>query len=424
MEYLWLSALGRFGLLAAVATLFACLLRRCGVPGGRPAASVAGGLLAGVLLGPMVLPAISPQAHATLFRGESEAQAELERVRDEHRRELEVLARTGVSPEAVEEHRAGQRDLEDRLAVEARVERARFQRPSRILAAVLLGVTLLGVGIASRVPRARRVPESLGSQEEAPVGPRREQGVVAAAMCSVILATLMTATLAAWLLGIEVQRAVAIGGFAAAGSAFSHLPMRWIGARGRTSGAAVYGSASLFFAAILIALTLAQGQSTWILAPAFGWVVGRSASTARPMSRRARRVLRALVVCVGVPTLVAWLVAQIDAGSFAFGGWAFVVASVLLAGCGHWIGAVLAIHAGGSDDLRYQASGWWLEAHARGVPITQACAAVACVAAGVLDPMHVPADAALAAGLLLAGLATDLSVPMLRRVFAWSNELS
>jgi len=94
-------------LLTVPAIVLAGVFRMIGIPGGKGAAAICGGLLAGVLMGSLVLGGSSPQVFEPVITGavqERRALQDAEAERDsELAAALAALQRTGVSEIAFEE---------------------------------------------------------------------------------------------------------------------------------------------------------------------------------------------------------------------------------------------------------------------------------------------------------------------------------
>src|SRR5690606_14788385 len=112
--------------LVSAAALCALLLRWARIPGGAPAAAIAGGILAGVLLGPSVAWRAAPDWSQRYLRGGVEAQRALVTHRQQMQRELAAMEAGSALPSAREERalvlRSQHEALEQRAAATRRAE--------------------------------------------------------------------------------------------------------------------------------------------------------------------------------------------------------------------------------------------------------------------------------------------------------------
>lgn len=417
IEDAWVAAFGRFGLLAGLAAVFGLILHRARVPGGRPAAAALGGVVAGVLIGPAVLGSARPGLHAALFEGAGAERAELADLEASHRRELAVLRESGVSPEAIAERIAAQRverqPLEDEL--DEAVERWRMPA-RRMTSAWIAACALTGTVAARRRRRGAILSRVLRDADDSFVLP--------VAGASILVAGLIAALLATWLLGVPRDLAIAVGAATGAGSVFSRTPMRWIGREGRSPSAEAFGGAGVFFAAAVFVLALTREQSHWLLAPLAGFFAGSMISSTGRISRRARRNARRALLWLGLSTLTGVVIAETDPRA-VFETWrvgGYVVATVLLSGVGQWIGAGAAGRALAGGPMHERPTAWWIEAHARGVPLTQICFAALLSASGAVEPSS-PIGGAILLGLVVGAIEFELTLPATRRVLATTMRL-
>jgi len=403
----YLLLLGRFGLLAGLAALFGLVLHVIRIPGGRPAACITGGVVAGLLVGPLVLGNVRPSLHRSMTQGDHpELRAELEQRQQAHRREIAVMLEAGVSREAVSERIDDQRlELDpamDRLDRAIDSHRLAFRRAL----VVWLGLVVLAGSLCAR-RSARRDPTGNGSP----------LWIIAGS--SVVLGGLVGAVLASWMLGIDRATAIAIGAATGAGSVFSRTPVRWIARAGRTRSAARFGGAGLFIAILTMALAIDRTASAWLLVPTAGVMLGAGMSSQWRIPLRVRTVARWTMLWPGMGGIAAACVAQINPAD-VLGAWTtagYVGLSVVLAGVGHWAGAGAAARAFGHGTAHRVPTTWWLEAHARGVPMTQICFAGVLIAARIVNT-HTPTGGAVVLGLVLAACASELALPLTRRALA------
>ncbi|MCC5786615.1 MAG: hypothetical protein JJU33_07945 [Phycisphaerales bacterium] len=407
----------RFGLLIVVAAVFGVLLRRAGLPGGRPASAIVGGAIAGVLLGPMVLGAAAPGLHTSMTVGGLQELRELETRRSEmlaeRDRELAVLRETDVSAVALDEHKAEFAELLDaelrpfRQSLEE-ARQAHREASGAIVAGLAAWVFALA-GVAGRSPRRKlRVDE------------RRTLAI--AGVVAVIVTAGLVAVIVQRLFTLSRDEAVAIGAAVGAGSAFALLPMRWVASEGR-AGSGWYGFAGLIAACGAMAAFGSEETRGYALVALGGLAIGLIARHAVAGRRRMRRIATPLALYAGVGPLTAFMVSMTEPAAI-FSGWtpAFLaIALFLIAGLPQWLGAVLALGAIGGAELGERKSLRWLELHARGVPLTQMVLLALVCAAGVLDPAS-SLGAAIVAGVVLGAIENETTVGMARSLLKQVEE--
>ncbi|MFG0286334.1 MAG: hypothetical protein ACF8R7_18120 [Phycisphaerales bacterium JB039] len=393
---------GVVALIGAAAAL-ALLIRWGRIPGGAPAAAIAGGILAGVLLGPSVAWRAAPDLSWRYLRGNPEAQQALAMARQEARTELLAMEAAGADALAIEARAQELREARapaERCAVEAR----RVELDARAwlgLLALSVALALAGWGRTQRTGFARLAwPDRSGPDSWTLALPGASMSV---------LAGLVAAAMLRWGVGLEMGAAVAVGGAFGAGAALGPLPLR--------RGLAVEGAADrlgivclLVSAGLMIGGAWVAGARPWAIAlPAgalvLGWIAGW---LARPTSR-VRFIAREALLVVGAPGAVALAAGQIELAELT-GSWrsiGSVVALALLAGGGQLLGAwlgMIGVRAHGRP------MGVALEALCAGFGLMQACAGLALIALGVIDPQSTPGAVSLAA-LLLSGLMIEMTAP-------------
>ncbi|TVS08246.1 MAG: hypothetical protein EA423_01870 [Phycisphaerales bacterium] len=408
----------RFGLLIVVAAVFGVLLRRCGLPGGRPASAIVGGAIAGVLLGPMVLGAAAPGLHTSMTVGGLQELRELETRRTEmiaeRDRELAVLREIDVSAVALDEHEAEFAELLDAELRPYRqsldMARKAHREASGAIVAGLAAWVFALAGVAGRFRKRKlRVDE--------------RRTLVVAGVVAVVVTAGVVAVIVQRLFTLSRDEAVAIGAAVGAGSAFALLPMRWVASEGR-AGSGWYGFAGLIVACGAMAAFGSDEIRGYALVALGGLAIGWVARPAVAGSRRMRRIATPLALYAGVGPLTAFMVSMTEPAAI-FSGWtpAFLaIALFLIAGLPQWLGAVLALGAIGGAELGERKSQRRLELHARGVPLTQMVLLALVCAAGVLDPAS-SLGAAIVAGVVLGAIENETTVGMARSLLKQVEEM-
>jgi hypothetical protein len=332
--------------LAPAAALLAWMLRRGRMIGGPAAAGIVGGAIAGVLLGATVLGKAAPDAYTSIYVGGIGERVALIGAQRAVERELAALTASGVTPEAVREHR---QSAEPKLAAYAdRFAGAQRLRSQSIDAAgMLLGCAVLALG-AGWAGRTRRRPMT--------------GGAIAAGFGMVLGAGVPVFCCAAWLGGFSHSGAWALAASVGVGSAWPTAGARRFGAAGRSpeTDAGALVALLIGLAAIVMAVLSVNGIRSFSGAWSVVFViVAIGAGAWRVRARRPRSQRRALSLCHGVvtPTLTAVCVATIDwPGTLVTR--ACIVASVaalLFASDGRWFGAWLGWRIFGDADARESA---------------------------------------------------------------------
>lgn len=397
----WITLLLRLVLFIGCAGLLALLLRRCGFPGGRPAAAVAGGILAGILLGPGVARGVAPEAYDALFIGAQQERKSLQQLDLDHARARAAQAATGTSPEALSD--LVERQSEQRApllrALDRARERTRVQTAMGMVALVSLAVCLA----AWAAPAApTRVPRSAVA----------ETGV---AVAVVLFAAVPTALLLVWVLDRSVARAIAVGAVVAAGSLFAATPLRWMGSAGRDALTRRVGLFAAVAAAAVLAWSIPSARIAFLLVPAAAVGIGTALNLARRPTRRLRRGARAVCLWICLPAASAYLTREVDPSAL-IASWrpiTLVVVATLTAGAGHFIGCYLGLQTFAPDAARQRATSHSVEFIAAGVGLTQLCLGVVLFAA-----LPQAADAIALAIILANALAIEVQASLNRRAIA------
>ncbi|MGP1346635.1 MAG: hypothetical protein ACTS3F_08205 [Phycisphaerales bacterium] len=286
-----ITLLTAFGLVVPTASALAFVLYRARIPGDRTdartpgaCAAIVGGILAGILLGPGVLGAVWPDAHRSVFMGDS-AEVRAQRVMEsEHRAARMALRATGVSEVAVDELRAEQEAaalVSERAVTKAQRERALLLG---LWGAVPLFVAIgAGLGVCGGRPAARR-------RGDAVVERVRHPAMQAGWMLCAFGFTLLVARLFvdSWMPALVFAMGMSVVGVPPLG-------------RGAGFASSVAGNAIAF-------PLVAPGVVGWLGGRCGAWAVGV------PRARRRRAVL-GVVYGVLLPGLVGLAVATIDPGS-------------------------------------------------------------------------------------------------------------
>lgn len=407
-------ALLRFGILAVVAAAFALLLRCAGLPGGRPAAAIAGGIVAGLLLGPGVLGQIAPEPHEQVFRGAVEERRSLEEAQQEQSAAIAAAREAELGEEEVaqilREHREAllplQRDLD-----QARHE---HREPVGMIVAITLAGALFLAGWGRRRPRAGIREGDAGTpfDEVAPS--------IAAGLAALLFAALPTALLLIWLAQAPRDVALAAGAAVASGTAFAGLIVRRIAPEGRSRSGQL-AMLSLLIGAAALLWIVSDGETRLVLTvPAVAMAFGLVLSTRLPAPASTRRIARGAALWLVVPTLAALAASSVEP-MVLVSDWRpvlFLLLTILLAADGHFIGAWLAWLTFGTDAQRRAAARTYLESHADGVGMTQVCFAAVLVCGGLIDP-HTLLGAMVVGGVLLNALVPDLLLTINRSAIEW-----
>lgn len=327
----------------ALGWLGASVLGNAGLPGGRRASGLVGGLLIGLLGGAGGLFALAPGTYDAWFRGGTDQARALADFDDETDAGLAGLRTSGVTPVAIDEYR------EQRTAARAPLERTHEEaldaRSGALDTTISLSLGLMIV-LASPywLPRARPASRLTG------IGVFVGVVLLAALAGTMQRATSFTAP--AW--------AIATLGcvFACLCSAPS----------ARASGSLIAWSVLPFFVCVtgarLLGLMTAQGHgvspitstmSVVVLLLVIGWLPYQLLS--RAGQRRLRRPMGAVAYRVLVPAVVVLSVARLDTGAL-WSGWTV------------WIALLVAALV--SSDLRWYALATVMRSVGRKTPYTDA----------------------------------------------------
>ncbi len=397
----WITLLLRLVLFIGCAGLLALLLRRCGFPGGRPAAAVAGGILAGILLGPGVARSVAPEAYDTLYIGARQERKALQELDLEHVRARAAQAASGVSIEALPdlvERQADQRAPLLRAVDQAR-QRTRVQTAMGMVALVSLALCL-----------------AAWAAPAAPTGvPRSAVAEAGVALAVVLFAAVPTALLLVWVLDWSVARAIAVGAVVAAGSLFAATPLRWMGSTGRDALTRRVGLFAAIAAAAVLAWSIPSARIAFLLVPAAAVGIGTALNLAHRPTRRLRRAARTVCLWICLPAAAAYLTREVD-GTALIASWrpiTLVVVATLTAGAGHFIGCYLGLQTFAPDAARQRAASHSVEFIAAGVGLTQLCLGVVLFAA-----LPQAADTIALAIILANALGIELQASLNRRAIA------
>ena len=338
-------------LLTVPAIVFAAVLRMIGLPGGRGAAAVCGGIVAGILGGSLVLGGAAPGWHGHLLEGAQEERQALRDAEDELAGEkssaLAALRSTGVSEVA-----EGELLAEIDARYQARITAAREtlntaqERHTEDLS-IVLGV-LAGLAFASAYFRRTRSeiterppgsPERIGGERLPKVlGPFPPAPVE---LLMLVMAAAPTAVVARWLLGVDIPVALAFG-----------LVLAVPGATLRRGAQSLSGGWAFLIAGLLISVcsTAAFGASTastvLIGTAMAGSLVLLLIDNSMLRTRRAEiRFHDTLYFAILLPALSGALATTVDLASFVSTGtfWIALVIGLIASGDGRWFGYGIAI---------------------------------------------------------------------------------
>ncbi len=401
----WSASALRFGILGVLAPLLSVLLRMAKIPGRAPSAAIVAGIVAGLLSGPLVLPAAAPHLHPSLSGTAGPLQDQIADLRASHEAEIAALRATGVSEVAIQE-RLREQEAEIGPLLARQRDRARaFRDASALPASVLAGLVLLAGAIVGR----RRMPAPRDLREAPPM--------LVAGILMVAVTALGTAVMVVWLLGLDQRSALAVGAALAAGSAFSHLPMRPLGVEGRRIGAAAGNVIAFLLSMVVLILAIDNNRRVWLLAPVSGVFLASMLRSRVRSTRQRRRLARGFILTLGIPVLVAWMVAQCDPCLItqSAGALWFAILAVAFAGTGHFLGVWLGLQAFGTQRQRERAIEIWIDSHAQGVSLTQVVLLAVLVCADVVRP-DTPAGSSLVLALCCAIALMEMSIGWLRRI--------
>ncbi|MEO0482915.1 MAG: hypothetical protein AAF138_04775 [Planctomycetota bacterium] len=385
----WTEVIARTASLIGVSACLVWLFRRIRVPGGRPAAAVAGGLVAGVLLGPGVLGPLSPPLYERVVIGAHAEREAVGALMDRQAEARAALARSGVSDIAVDE--LENRHAEAIALAEGTLADAEQMR-ARAAAALSLGgfaFAVLGAGLLGRRP----LP---GGRDED--DPGAIVGLVGGVMGGLV-AGLATAAIAHRLLGMDLQPAIGLGGAIGTGGLLAPIATRWIPRCGRsrlaaglTLGMVVVGFAGVGWGAGL------DGWGWW--APiGLAWFAGLlipAALGAGGAPRSAVRAVRGWSLWIAAPWVIAEVAVRVEPTMIFHTGWVFLVLLIPLVGCGdgHGAGMWLAMKTHGRGLAQAEPALTSFEALMRSGPVSSVAMLLALMGAGVIDTSTGPGAAA------------------------------
>lgn len=336
-------------LLTVPAIVLAAVFRMIGIPGGKGAAAVCGGLLAGVLMGSLVLGGSAPQLYEPVVIGAQQEREALQEAEAERESELEAavaaLQRTGVSEIAFDEM-----EEQIRAKYEPRIDAARetladaetaHTRRLSILLAVLGGMVFASGYFRrtrseiSEKPRPQRsaersVAKVCGNFPPAPVE-----------LLMLVSAAAVPAILARWLLGLEIPVAIAFG-----------LVLAVPGATVRRGAHTMSGGWAFLIAALVISVcaTAAFGTATgstvlvgsaMVFSVALLLIDNGLLRTRQAEIRFHDAVFYALLfpALAGALTTLVDLEGLVSTGAF----WIALVIGLIASGDGRWLGYWLSV---------------------------------------------------------------------------------
>lgn len=336
-------------LLTVPAIVLAAVFRMIGLPGGKGASAICGGLLAGILMGSLALGGSAPQFYEPIIVGavqERDALAEAEAERDgEIAAAIAALQRTGVSEIAYDEIEVEIRDRYEPRIAAARdllreAETNHIRRLSILLA--VLGGMVFASGYFRRTrseiserPRPDRSPERsvakvCGNFPPAPVE-----------LLMLVSAAAIPAIFARWLLGLEIPMAIAFG-----------LVLAVPGATVRRGAHAMSGGWAFLIAALVVSVCATASFGT---ATASSVLVGTAMVFSIALLLIDNGLLRtrqaeirfhdALFYAVLLPALAGAMTSIVDLAGFASTGafWIALVIGLIASGDGRWLGYWLSI---------------------------------------------------------------------------------
>lgn len=326
---LWVA--GGMGVLACAAAALAWLLRRCGIPGGRMGGAVLGGIIAGVLLGPGVAGRVAPSTFQRMFVGAVAEQRAVDEMEGRHRRELEVVEATDVTPAYIAELSAKQA-VEIAPLVEA-AEKARQRRAATLDAVVagIIAIHLLLVGLVC-APMGRWMRRAW-RRHDADAGPLSIGDGVGAAGLMVVVALVTPILALMWILRAPPREAIGVGIAMAAPAVGPEARVRLLPAAliGILASAAVV--AYLSWASAPVVMSAVVGGAVGVMVALVLW--GRVR-----IGRAARRGFGWVMAGATLPLVAALAVVRCDPhamlGSTEF--WVVALTAALFSSDGRWVG--------------------------------------------------------------------------------------
>ena len=404
---LWLWSLYGAVLCVGTSVLFASVLRIARIPGGPPAAAIAGGLVAGILLGPAVLQQVDPDLGQRLFAGAMAEQESFDKLQVQQRAELTALQSVDATPEVIETTLKGHAEAITPVLLTLREAQAAARARLATFLLPLLGLAIL-LGAWTTIPRHKARSMTDGS-------------ALAVALFMVAFAALPVALILRWIFKMPFEEALAVGAAVGAGSMFAGLPVR---PQTRSAGDPHIRLTTLLaavFATGLLAWALPMPATRWLILPVGAAVVGFMLGLVAPARRVGRRISRGLVLGVLLPPLATFVALQLDP-ALVLGNWRPIVVILLgffTAGDGHFIGAWLSVQAFGVDHQRKYPHRHAVELVGAGTGLTQICFAFILCASTTIQPHHTTGAAVI--GLLLAsGFVIELMTNAHRR---WARKL-
>ena len=362
--------------------VLAAVFRAIGLPGGKGAAAVTGGLLAGVLMGSLVLGSAMPDLHGPIVEGAIAERAEYESARRDRDAELAAalaaIRETGVSEVAERELVA---DVNERY--ESRIEAAReslrdAEEEHRRRLSGLLGV-LAGLVFASGYFRRTRreisedaqIGRSAGRRLPRVFGPFPPTPVE---LLMLVMAAAPAAILARWLLGVDIPVALAFG-----------IVLAMPGSTVRRGGQEFSGGWVFLIGALLVSIcaTMAWGAgigSTVLIGTAmvFSLLLLTIDNTFLRTRRSEIRFHDAVFYALLLPALAGALGTIVDLGTLVSTGgfWIALVIGLIASGDGRWFGYALAIRYFADEPANRTPSSHANAAISAGAPMLQLVLAV------------------------------------------------
>ncbi len=414
-----------------IGTSAACILflRQIRTPGGRPAHTLIGGCLAGVLLGPMVLGQLQPAFYTSIFLGGQKEQLALLAFEESQQLQKQALENAGVSEQALIELTQQQDQKKQQLQNQLNHARQLHKKPISI---ALITLVSIAAGLGALTNRLKVFsPRTESSRRLFGMKAVEIESVLLAAAGTVLISALTTAVFCRWLLGLPPAHGLLIGAAVASGSIFASLPMRWTPRAGRLNATQLFGllcAVGAILIALIAGLVLTKSNqyatsittkgALWLMFPVAAASVGLIISTLRPLARKERSLIRIVLIWLVLPTIVASAMSLADP-RMILSSWRtmlFALISVLGAGSGHFTGAWLAWQITMPDaDRSTLATRQWVECHAAGFALTQACWLGVLFASEAVDPIS-PTGSALVIVLTLNMMTTELFLGFQRRV--------
>ncbi len=404
---LWLWSLYGAVLCVGTSVLFAMVLRIARIPGGPPAAAIAGGLVAGILLGPAVLQQVDPDLGQRLFAGAMAEQESFDKLQVQQRAELTALQSVDATPEVFETTLKEHAEAITPVLLTLREAQAAARARMAMFLLPLLGLAVL-LGAWTTIPRHQARSDTDGS-------------ALAVALFMVAFAALPVALILRWIFKMPFEEALAVGAAVGAGSMFAGLPVRPRPRNARDLHIRLTTLLATVFAAGILAWAIPTPATRWLILPIAAAVAGFMLGLLAPAGKQGRRISRGLVLCVLLPPLAAFVTLQLDP-ALVLGNWrpiVIIVLGFLTAGDGHFIGAWLSVQAFGVDHQREYPHRHAVELVGAGTGLTQICFAFILCASTTIQP-HQAAGAAVIGLLLASGFVIELMANAHRQ---WASKL-